>query len=161
LGAFRLIRKLGQGGMGTVYLAEQEHLARPVALKVIRADLNASGLANQRFQREALVIARLKHPGIVTIFDAGEDHGVADLALELVPGQGLDELLREAVSRGEPIPIRDAVRYARDMARALACAHGAGIVHRDVKPSNIRIAPDGRVVLLDFGLARGGDLQAL
>src|SRR5262245_45739612 len=133
LGRYRLIRKLAQGGMGAVYLVEQEPLARCVALKIIRPELAASPLARQRFAREVLTIARLKHPNIVTIHDAGEEGGVAYLAMDLVPGRGLDQLLRESAERGERVNVVDAVRHARDIARALVAAHAVGIVHRDIK----------------------------
>ncbi|MFO0980400.1 MAG: serine/threonine-protein kinase [Planctomycetota bacterium] len=158
---YRLIELLGQGGMGAVYLAEHEFLGRQVALKVIRPELAPSSLAAQRFRREALAIAKLRHANIATVYDAGEDQGVAYIAMELVPGRGLDELLAEAAARHEPLPIQDSLRYARDIARALECAHAAGIVHRDIKPSNVRLTADGKAVLLDFGLALGADFATI
>lgn len=150
IGAYRLIRKLGEGGMGFVFLAEHEFLKRLVALKLIRPELHLSLTAKQRLQREALAIARLQHDNIVTIHDAGEVQGTVFLAMELIEGQSLDERL----SQSGPVPQEEAVRIVRDIARGLAAAHAAGVLHRDVKPSNIRIDRTGRARLLDFGLAQ-------
>lgn len=150
IGAYRLIRKLGEGGMGFVFLAEHEFLKRLVALKLIRPELHLSLTAKQRFQREALAIARLQHDNIVTIYDAGEVQGTVFLAMELIEGQSLDERM----ALPQPISQEDSVRIVRDIARGLAAAHAAGVLHRDVKPSNIRIDKAGRARLLDFGLAQ-------
>ncbi|MCI0588487.1 MAG: bifunctional serine/threonine-protein kinase/formylglycine-generating enzyme family protein [Planctomycetes bacterium] len=154
IGDFRLIRRLGQGGMGVVYLAEQGSLRRLVALKVLRSEHAGAFEAGTRFEREVQAIAKLRHPNIVTVFANGEEKGIRYFAMELVPGKGLDERLREAAARGERLPIPTVLRWVVEIARALECAHGAGIVHRDVKPSNVRIAADGRATLVDFGLAR-------
>ncbi len=153
LGEFRLLRKLGEGGMGAVYLAEQESLGRVVALKAIRADLRGSPTAAARFRREAHLVAKLRHPHIVAVFAVGEETGVLFLAMEYVPGRGLDEELKDAASSGSRVPVSDAVRWAAEIADALTCAHAEGIIHRDVKPSNVRITPEGRALLLDFGVA--------
>ncbi len=153
LGPYTLISFMGEGGMGRVFLAEHDFLQRRVALKIIRPELAASSVTRQRFQREAMRIAKLRHENIVSVYDAGEVDGVAFLALELVEGSGLDELLRDARRSGERMKVVVAVRHARDIALALQCAHDAGIIHRDVKPSNVRITPDGRALLLDFGLS--------
>ena len=155
IGGFRLLRRLGAGAMGEVYLAEQEKLGRQVALKLIRPELVGSKTAAARFDREARAVARLRHPNIVRLFEFGEDRGVLYLALELVDGDGLDRL----IGRG-PVPWRTAVRWVRDIARALQHAHDAGIVHRDVKPGNIRLTPEGRPLLLDFGIARDHEAEA-
>lgn len=148
LGEFRLVRRLGEGGMGTVFLAEQPSLDRLVALKVMRADSLLSPTAQQRFDLEARAVARLRHPHVVTMFGSGEDRGVRYLVMELVPGQSLDEVLAET-TRSDQL-----VRWCHEIGSALASAHAEGILHRDVKPSNIRIDPNQRAVLLDFGLAR-------
>ena len=150
LGEFRLLRRLGEGGMGVVFLAEQSSLGRLLALKVMRPELSGSASAEKRFEREAHAIAQLRHPSIAAVHAAGEEAGVRWLAMELVPGLGLDQVLRDA---GPVLPAR-AVRWASSLARALACAHEAGVIHRDVKPSNVRITKDDRAVLVDFGLAR-------
>ena len=159
LGEFRLLRLIDEGGMGAVYLAEQESLGRVVALKVIRPELHGSPTAAARFEREAQVIARLRHPNIVTAFAVGVDHGVHYLALEFVPGRSLDALLAAAAQDNTPLAPAQAVTWMAQIARALECAHEAGVIHRDVKPANIRITPDGRPLLLDFGIAH--DVEAL
>lgn len=154
LGQYKLLQPLGEGGMGMVYLAEHEFLRRRVALKIVRPELRLSETTRQRFQREALAVARLKHEHIVAVHDAGEERGIAYLAMELVDGEGLDETLarlRGADARMEP---RSAARLGREIAAALHCAHQAGVLHRDVKPGNIRIDARGRALLLDFGLAQ-------
>lgn len=158
LGEFRLVRRLGTGGMGVVYLAIQESLGRAVALKVIRPELAASPTAAVRLRQEALAVARLRHPNLAAVHAQGEDRGARWIALELIPGRNLDEILAAARDGGEAVPPSALVRWAAEIASALACAHDAGLVHRDVKPSNIRVTPEGRAVLLDFGLAR--DLAA-
>jgi tRNA A-37 threonylcarbamoyl transferase component Bud32 len=154
LGEFRLIRPLDRGGMGVLYLAEQEALGRAVALKVIRPELLDSPVAAERFRREALAVAKLRHEGIVGVYALGEEAGVRYLAMELVPGKGMDELLKEASAEGRMLPPRRVAEWMKDLARALAYAHGEGIIHRDIKPSNIRVTPEGKPRLLDFGVAR-------
>ncbi len=159
LGEFRLITRLGSGGMGTVYLAEQESLGRRVALKIIRPELIGSPSASQRFQREAKSLARIQHPNVVTIFGYGVDQGAHYLAMEFVPGLDLTETLQDAQEAELDLPPADAVRWALEIARALQCVHDEGLMHRDVKASNIRITPEGRAVLVDFGLASEPDVD--
>lgn len=160
LGPYKLLSRMGEGGMGCVYLAEHGFLRRRVALKVIRPELAFSESTRERFHREAMSIARLRHDNIVSVYDAGEHGGVAFLAMELVDGQGLDEVLQAARQSGEHMDVIAAVRHARDIALALQSAHDAGVIHRDVKPSNVRIASDGRALLLDFGLSLAEDLAS-
>ncbi|MFT7465099.1 MAG: serine/threonine protein kinase, partial [Pseudohongiellaceae bacterium] len=151
LGGYRLLRVLGEGGMGLVSLAEQERLGRLVALKLIRPELAASPSAAERFRREARAIARLRHAHIVTVLNAGDDNGILWFAMELVPGKSLAEVISE---ESTPLPVRRGVTWARDLAQALDAAHREGIVHRDMKPGNVRITSDDQALLLDFGLAR-------
>ncbi len=160
VGEFRLLREIGRGGMGTVYEAEQSSLARPVALKVIRSDLRSSPEARERFRREALAAARLRHPGIVSVHGAGEEEGLRWIAFDLAPGTGLDEIIAESSATGRPLAPARVARWGARLARALEYAHARGIVHRDVKPSNVRIGPEDRPVLLDFGIARDASAES-
>lgn len=155
IGEFRLIRKLGEGAMGVVYLARQESLDRMVAVKVVRPYFTAVGPGLERFRREATAIAKLRHANVVTVFGAGEDQGLLYFAMEWIPGRSLDEIPVKDVS------VRQVVAWGAQIADALHCAHAAGITHRDVKPSNIRVAEDGRAVLLDFGIARDAAAQTV
>ena len=149
LGDYRLLRRLGIGGMGSVYLAEQETLGRTVALKVIRSEYRESETIMRRFEREARAVARLRHNNIVNVYEFGRDHGAHFIAMELVPGQPLDAVLRDGSA--SPAKILD---WCAQLGRALAYAHEQGVVHRDVKPQNVMVTHAGRPVLLDFGLAR-------
>jgi serine/threonine protein kinase len=156
LGPYRLLRILGEGGMGTVYLAMDEPLNRQVALKVLRADKPTQAQASiaKRFIREAQSAAKLNHPNVVTIYAVGQHAGGPYIAMEYVDGGSLAERLRQS----GPLYWRDAARVLCDALRALAAAHRAGIVHRDIKPANLMLARgiDGEelVKLTDFGLAR-------
>jgi tetratricopeptide (TPR) repeat protein len=161
VGSFRLIRRIGAGSGGAVYLAKDESLGRTVAVKILGADPTGERQKAERFAREARAVASLRHRNIVTIHAAGEETGLRFLAMEYVPGAGLDEVIEERNARGTLPAARDVARWGRDVAAALQCAHEHGIVHRDVKPSNIRIADDGRAVLLDFGIAREDDSATL
>jgi tetratricopeptide (TPR) repeat protein len=150
IGGCRLGARLGVGGTGAVFLGRDEALGRDVAVKILGPDLIGSGERAARFLREVRAIAKLNHPNIVTVHAAGEEKGLRYMTMELVSGATLAERL--AAGRGRPA-VRDAIAWGLDVARALAAAHDAGVLHRDVKPSNIKIADDGRAVLLDFGLA--------
>ena len=147
-GRFRILRELGRGGMATVWLAEDELLGRPVALKLLAATLAGSPEARRRFLHEAGAARLLDHPGIVAVHDAGETDGVAWLAMEYVEGDTLGQRIARSL-----LPVEEAVRVLRSAAAAIGHAHSRGVVHRDVTPRNIMIARDGRVVVLDFGLA--------
>lgn len=155
-GRYRIRALLGQGGMGSVYRAEHLGLGKDVALKVIG---KLSAELELRFEREALAIARLDHPGCVRVLDYGEDErGVQFLAMELVDGPTL-----HAAMAGDVLSIPRALHVAKSVLSALAHAHASGVVHRDVKPENIMLAsrPAFRVVLIDFGLASLRDAPAL
>lgn len=182
LGPFRLIERIGGGGMGAVYLAEQEPLGRRVALKLVRPDLLYFEGARERFKREVEVVARLKHPGIVPVYTVGEEDGIPFYAMEYVEGRSLDELVRSLRGRdpsaltgrdlleavggegdavtlesGQPLSkaswVDTCFHLMLQLVRALEHAHGQGVLHRDLKPSNAMLTPGGRVLLLDFGLA--------
>lgn len=161
VGDFKLKRELGRGGMGVVYLARQISLGRDVALKVLPADIGFDEARVLRFQREAAILGRLSHPNIVKVFTVGEQKPHHYLAMEFVDGTDLDKVLagRSIEVEGRPDSFtkdfsRACVTTMRDVSLALGIAHASGIVHRDVKPSNILIEKSGRCVLADFGLAR-------
>jgi hypothetical protein len=155
-GRYRLERVLGRGGMGAVYAAHDEVLGRDVAVKVL--DLTAAdATAMARFAREARTLASLHHPHIVTVHDFGTDASTAWLVMPRLPGPDLQTLVNQ---RG-PLPLEAVTRYGGQAATALAAAHSAGIVHRDVKPANLMLAGDGSVVLLDLGIARLADATAV
>jgi serine/threonine-protein kinase len=148
---FQIGELIGRGGMGEVYQARDLSLNRDVALKVLPVEANSAGDDERmtRLRAEAHTLAALNHLNIATIHGLVEVDGVRALVLELVDGQTLAERLAEG-----PMPIGDAIRYARQIAGALEAAHEQGIVHRDLKPSNVKRRPDGTVKLLDFGLAK-------
>ena len=147
---YELLRELGRGGMGVVYLARQERPARTVALKLVRAASHPG--VRERFAREAAAIARLQHPNVVQIYEVGEAAGWPYLALEYVEGTSLDRALN-----GRPKPPREAAAFLQLLASAMHAAHRRGIVHRDLKPSNVLIAADGTPKVADFGLAKLAD----
>ncbi|MEM9803163.1 MAG: bifunctional serine/threonine-protein kinase/formylglycine-generating enzyme family protein [Planctomycetota bacterium] len=163
LGEFRLLRALGQGGMGQVWEAEQTSLRRTVALKLVRPDrVNARTL--ELFAREARAGGRLSHPGLVDVYAFGEDEGLAWIAMELVPGAWtlrdfIDTAARDEGSVSEPY--RDVAYFIARAADAMVAAHAAGVVHRDLKPSNILVTPEDEPKITDFGLARIVDESAL
>jgi len=155
---FDIERAIGQGGMGTVYLARDRQLDRPVALKVLPAEFTRQTDLRERFLRETRTAAAFSHPNIVPVFSI-EDHGdVLAYAMGFVEGETLAEL----VSRGGPMPVRDVVRMLQDIGYALAYAHGRGVVHRDIKPDNIMIErATGRALLMDFGISRSVKASAV
>ncbi|MBA4062401.1 MAG: hypothetical protein C0501_01595 [Isosphaera sp.] len=160
IGHYRLLDILGQGGMGTVYRAEHLHLRRPVAIKVMTRAVGMNPRLLRRFDAEARAVARLRHPNIVTCFDAGRHAppgaGPARdyFVMELIPGKDLFALVRDG---GGPLPPQRACDLFRQVADALAEAHRHGLIHRDVKPGNVLVTPDGQAKVLDFGLARVPD----
>ncbi len=157
IGEFELVRELGRGGMGVVYEARQRSLGRRVALKVLASDVTADPLRVARFRREASTLASLEHPHIVRVFDTGEHQDQHWLAMELVDGETFAQRLeRQRLAGGHREgSLRQAVEIVAAVATALQHVHAQGILHRDVKPSNVLLGADGRVLLSDFGLARG------
>ena len=154
-GRYRLERKLGSGGMADVWLAEDQELGRKVAVKILHERYANDDQFVERFRREATHAASLSHPNIVSIFDRGEAGGSYYIVMEYVEGRTLKELI---VSRGScPVPV--AITYVRQVLAGLRFAHRAGIVHRDVKPHNVIVDSEGRVKVMDFGIARAGTSQ--
>ncbi len=144
-------RRLGQGGMGSVYLARDRTLDRDVAVKVINSEVASNAALRERFLLEARTVAKLRHPGIVSVFAAGETDGLLYFVMEYVPG----ESLRERLVREQRLSPADGVRILREIALALNYAHAQGLIHRDVKPENILLdSESGRAMLTDFGVAR-------
>ena len=151
-GRYRIVRKLGSGGMANVYLAHDEELGRRVAIKILDDRHARDDQFVERFRREAQHAAGLSHPNIVSIYDRGEAEGTYYIAMEHVEGRTLKELL---VARG-PSPLGIAIDYTRQILSALRFAHRNGIVHRDIKPHNVIVDGEGRVKVMDFGIARAG-----
>ena len=149
IGRYAVLEELASGGMGVVHRARDPQ-GREVALKVLRGEGLISPVSRQRLLRECQALRGLDHPGIVRCLDAGEDAGVPYLVMELLPGRALLRRLEE----GGRLPVPEAVAIARELAAALAHAHARGVLHRDVKPANVIATPEGRHVLVDFGLAR-------
>ncbi|MDP9188425.1 MAG: protein kinase, partial [Actinomycetota bacterium] len=148
-GRYRLGGKLGSGGMSTVYLAQDEVLDRPVAVKVLHREISEEADQLERFRREARAAARLSHPNLVSVIDAGEDEGRPYIVFEYVEGVTLKQRIQE----GE-MPVDEAIAYAIEIGRGLIAAHGRKLIHRDVKPQNVLIDTDGRAKVTDFGIAR-------
>jgi eukaryotic-like serine/threonine-protein kinase len=149
-GRYRLDAQIGSGGMSTVYRALDLTLERPVAIKLMHREIASDSDQLERFRREARAVARLSHPHIVGVIDAGEDEGRPYIVFEYVEG----ETLKERIRRMGRLPIDEAIAYTIEIARALGCAHSNQIVHRDIKPQNVLIDAEGSAKVTDFGIAR-------
>src|SRR5262245_31785290 len=149
LGSHEITGLLGKGGMGEVYRGRDLKLKREVAIKILPDEFPRNSDRVSRFQREAEVLASLNHPNIAAIYDLEEANDTRFLVLELVEG----ETLADRIQRG-PIPLEDALEIGKHICEALEAAHERNVVHRDLKPANVKITPDGRVKVLDFGLAK-------
>ncbi len=148
-GPYEIQERIGAGGMGEVFKAHDPRLSRDVAIKVIPASFAADADRLRRFEQEARAVGALNHPNILAVYDLGEHEGAPYIVSELLEG----DTLRERIDAGA-LPVRKAIEYSQQMAQGLAAAHGKGIVHRDLKPENIFLTRDGRVKILDFGLAK-------
>src|SRR5918992_3457603 len=149
LGRFAILGSLGAGGMGEVYRARDDQLKRDVAIKVLPAAFSDDAERRRRFEHEARAAGGLNHPNILAVYDVGVERGASYIVTELLDG----ETLRERMA-GRPLPPRKVVDYARQIANGLAAAHDRGVVHRDIKPGNLFVTTDGRIKILDFGLAK-------
>jgi eukaryotic-like serine/threonine-protein kinase len=149
-GRYRLEAKLGSGGMSTVYLASDDTLDRPVAVKVMHREMSEQEDQLQRFRQEARAVAKLTHPNVVSVIDAGEDGGYPYIVFEYVKG----ETLKQRIGRVGALDTQEAIAYAIEVARGLGVAHARNMVHRDIKPQNVLIDEEGRAKLTDFGISR-------
>ena len=149
LSHYKVLEKIGQGGMGEVYRAEDTNLSCEVAIKVLPEQFTKDPQRLARFEREAKLLASLNHPNIAAIYGFEEVDDVRFLAMELVPG----ETLQERVAKG-PVPVEEALEVCRQIAEGVEAAHEKGVIHRDLKPANVKVTPEGKVKILDFGLAK-------
>src|SRR5271168_3336978 len=149
IGPYEIIAPVGAGGMGEVYKARDTRLNRTIALKTLLAEKVADADRKRQFLHEAQAASQLNHPNIITIYDIAEHGGVHYIAMEYVVGQTLEQSIA-----GGGISLKETMKLASEIADALTAAHTAGIIHRDLKPANIMLNEDGRVKLLDFGLAK-------
>ncbi len=156
-GRYEVVELIGKGGMSSVFKAHDRLLERVVAIKVLHPHFTHDEEYVERFRREARSVAQLSHPNIVTVIDRGEDAGRQYIVFEYVEGENLKQLLE----RTGPMPVRDALLMALQMARALSFAHGRGLIHRDVKPQNVLLNADGAAKMTDFGIARSVDVQGV
>src|SRR3954449_5735168 len=156
-GRFRLEEQVGSGGMSSVYRAFDPTLERHVAIKLMHRDISNDADQLERFRREGRAVAQLSHPHIVTVIDASEDEGTPYIVFEFVDG----ETLKQRIGRCGRLAIPESIAYAIEIARALGAAHERGIVHRDIKPQNVLIDPEGSAKVTDFGIARSLEEEGL
>ena len=149
LGHYLIVEKIGAGGMGEVYRAHDQRLDRDVALKILQAGTLSDEAARRQFRKEALALAKLNHPNIETVHEFSTQDDVDFLVMELIAGSVLSDKLKQG-----PLPEKEIVRLGTQLAEGLAAAHEHRVIHRDLKPGNLMITPDGRLKILDFGLAR-------
>jgi eukaryotic-like serine/threonine-protein kinase len=149
LGHYRVVARIGAGGMGEVYRARDEHLDRDVAIKVLAPQTFSDDAARKRFRKEALALSKLNHPNIATIHDFDTQEGIDFLVMEFVPGVTRSERIAS-----RPLPEKEFTRLGLQLVEGLAAAHEQRVIHHDLKPNNLRVTPDGRLKILDFGLAK-------
>src|SRR5437773_1664507 len=149
LGPYQILAAIGAGGMGEVYRARDPRLGRAVAVKVLPASVCSDPERLRRFEQEARAAGALNHPNVLAVYDVGTYNGTPYVVSELLEGETLGTKMA-----GSPLPLRKSLDYAIQMARGLAAAHARGIVHRDLKPENLFVTHDGRLKILDFGLAK-------
>jgi serine/threonine-protein kinase len=155
IGRYQVVSRLGTGGMGTVFLARDPELDRQLAIKLVKDDLTDDPELRERFAREARSAARLRHPNIITVFDIGDVDGRPFIAMEYIPGESLADVIR----RRTVVDLGRALGWMESLCAGLAHAHKSGIVHRDIKPGNLMVDPEGTLKIVDFGIARLGDSQ--
>ena len=149
LGHYRIVEQIGAGGMGEVYRAHDQHLDRDVAIKILPPAVLADEVQRKQFRREALLLAKLNHPYIETVHEFGHEDGVDFLVMELIPGKSLHAILKEG-----PLAEKVLLRLGVQLLEGLCAAHQQGVIHRDLKPANLFVTPEGRIKILDFGLAK-------
>ncbi len=149
LGRFRLVEEIGAGGMGVVWRAHDTRLKRDVAIKILNARTPGDTAARQRFRDEALILSRLNHPNVESVYEFSSEQDIDFLVLEYVPGTTLNEITRRGA-----LPEQEVIGLGIQLARGLAAAHGQRVLHRDLKPGNLRVTPDNVLKILDFGLAQ-------
>src|SRR5882724_8815166 len=154
---YEILELLGQGGMGAVYKAQDRELGRAVAIKTIRTDLAASPEVLQRFKQEIIVARQVTHKNVIRIYDLCEDAGLRFITMEYIQGEDLNKYAR----RCGKLPIHEVVEIMLQVSRALEAAHGEGVIHRDLKPQNVIRQTNGRVLVMDFGLARSAETESL
>ena len=149
LGHYRLVEQIGAGGMGVVFRAHDEQLQRDVAIKILPIGMFADDASRKQFRTEALAVGKLNHANIAMAFDFGEEGGIDYLVTEYIPGVNLDQMLGQ-----QPLPQKEVLELGIQLAKGLEAAHRENVIHRDLKPGNLRINPDGQLKILDFGLAK-------